>query len=392
MDRRQVLLLGATLGASLAAPRILRASPNSGISDTEIRLGGVMPVTGPVRIASEPYELGIRAVFEATNDAGGINGRKISWLVEDDGYQTNRAVAAAKKLVERDDVFMIFGQHGTPTGFAIAPYVEQMGVPMMMTTAGPSPLKKYVFGGLAPYSAIGYQLTDYLLKEGRFKKIGFLYQNDELGEAARLGLNKALKENGAELGADVGFERTTSEFSAQVLKIRDSGADAVVVMTSGPSFASIVKTANGLGVKPQWATYSVASIRTVRDLLGTSIDGILYGSEIDSPNSDAPGVLECEKLLGKYYPKVKLDWGSMLGYAQARLLVQALTRMGADITRDGLVSTFEQMHGVETGTTGPMGFSPTNHNAPAALKIFQYEAQEPVAKTDWRDVSNFTPE
>ena len=392
MDRRQVLLLGAaTLGASLAAPRILRASPNSGISDSEIMLGSVMPVTGPVRIASEPYELGIRSVFESVNDAGGINGRKLSWQVEDDAYQTNRAVAAAKKLVERDDVFMIFGQHGTPTGFAMAPYVEQMGVPMMMTTAGPSPLKKYVFGGLAPYSAIAYQLTNYLLK-GKFKNVGLLYQNDELGEAGRLGIGKSMKENDAELGADVGFERTTTDFSSQVLKIRDSGADAVIVLASGPSFASIIKTANGLGVKPQWATYSVASIRSVRDLLGTAIDGIVYASEIDSPDSDEAGVVECGKLLEKYHPKVKLDWGSMLGYAHARLLVRALKEMGNDITRDGLVSTFEKMHGVETGTTSPMGFSPTNHNAPAALKIFQYELQKPVAKSDWLDVSNFTAE
>jgi len=390
LDRRQVMLFGAAAGVTLAAPGILRASPSSGITDKEIRLGGVMPVTGPVRIASEPYELGIRAVFEQVNDAGGINGRKISWQVEDDAYQTNRAVAAAKKLVERDDVFMIFGQHGTPTGFAMAPYMAQVGVPMWMTTAGPEPLNRYVFGGLAKYAALGYQITRFLAVEGKFSKIGFLYQNDDIGEASRRGMNKALKESGLALAADVGFERGTAEFQAQILKIRDSGADAVMIMTSGPSFANIVRTANGLGVKPQWATYSVASIGTVRELLGPGIDGVYYTSELESPDSDAPGVVECGKVLAKYYPKVRLDWGSMLGYAHARLLVKALGQMGAGITRDGLVETFEQMRNVETGTMGPLGFSPTNHDAPAALKMFRYEQQKPAAKTDWIDISGFT--
>lgn len=389
MKRRQVLMLGAAAAATVAMPGILRAAPSSGITADEILLGGVMPITGPVRIASEPYELGIRAVFDAANESGGINGRKITWQIEDDAYQTSRAVAAAKKLVESDDVFMIFGQHGTPTGFAMAPYVEEQGVPMMMTTAGP-PQKKYVFGGLANYAVHGHELMSYLLKQGGFKKVGFLYQNDEIGEAGRAGINKALKENGAELGADVGFERGTTEFSSQILKVRDAGVDAVIIMTSGPSFATIVKTADGLGVKPQWATYSVASISTVRSLLGPLINGIVYASEIESFNSQEPGVLEARDVIAKHYPQIRLDWGSMLGYAHAKLLVGVLQKMGSDLTRDGLVGALEQTSGVVTGTTAPMGFTPSNHNAAKALKMFQYQGEDPAAQTDWIDVSGFS--
>src|SRR5699024_9846026 len=137
-------------------------------------------------------------------------------------------VAGAKKLIERDEVFMIFGQHGTSTGFAIAPYLEQVKVPMIMTTAGPNPLRKYTFGGLASYSATIYQLTTHLVKRPEFDKVGFLYQNDDVGATARIGLEKALKENNIPLTADVGFERGTSEFSTQVLSLRDAGVDTVV--------------------------------------------------------------------------------------------------------------------------------------------------------------------
>ena len=123
-----------------------------------------------------------------------------------------------------------------------------------------------------------------------------------------------------------------------------------------------------------------------------AIDGIVYASEIEGFNSQEPGVLECREILDKYYPRVQLDWGSMLGYAHARLLVGTLEAMGTDITRDGLVEALEGTDGVVTGTTAPMGFSPTNHNSAKALKIFQYENELPVAKTDWIDVSSFTAE
>lgn len=389
MNRRHFLQTGVAASALLAMPSIVRAQAAPGISSKEILLGGVMPITGPVRLASLPYEQGIRTVFDLTNEKGGINGRKIAWTIEDDAYQPSRAVAGAKKLIERDEVFMIFGQHGTATGFSIAPYLEQVKVPMIMTTAGPNPLRKYTFGGLSSYSSLVYRLAEHMVKRPEFKKIGFLYQNDDVGATARIGLDKALKENNVPLSADVGFERGTSEFSTQVLALRDAGVDTVIVMSTGPIFASCVKTGAGIGFTPTWCTYSVASQSAVRELLGASVNGIYYASELDSPFSDAPAIVEFRDNLKKYQPEAKADWGTMLGYAHARLLVSTLTGLGDNLTRDGVVKALEAANGIEVGTMAPMGFSPENHNGAKAVRIFKYEGDKPQVKSDWLDVSNF---
>ena len=389
MNRRQFLQTGIAASALLAMPSIARAQGAPGIADDEILLGGVMPITGPVRLASLPYEQGIRTFFDLTNEKGGINGRKIAWTIEDDAYQPSRAVAGAKKLIERDEVFMIFGQHGTATGFSIAPYLDQVQVPMIMTTAGPDPLRKYTFGGLSSYSSLVHRLTEHMVKRPEFKKIGFLYQNDDVGAVSRIGLNKALKEAGVELSADVGFERGTQEFSTQILALRDAGVDTVIVMSTGPIFASCVKTGNGIGFTPTWATYSVASQSAVQELLGASIDGIYYASELDSPFSEEKAVVEFRDQLAKYQPEAKADWGSMLGYAHARLLVSILEGLGDDLTRDGVVQALEAAQAVEVGTMAPMGFSAENHNGAKSVRIFKYEGVKPAVQSDWLDVASF---
>ena len=192
-------------------PMGARAGETSGISDKEIVFGGILPLTGPQRLTSEPYEQGVRAFFRSVNEAGGIDGRKITWSVEDDAYTPSRTVAAAKKLVERDDVFMIFGQFGTATGYSIVPYLEQQHVPMLMFTAGPTKIAKYTFGGSATYVDDIKALVKYLIEKGGAKRIGLFYQNDDLGENGRLGAKEALKEAAMEPAAEVGFERTATE-------------------------------------------------------------------------------------------------------------------------------------------------------------------------------------
>jgi len=117
ISRRCAMLAAAGLMAALAVPAFAEDVP--GVTDSEITLGGVFAVSGPVRLVTEPYEQAIRAYFNRVNKDGGIHGRQINWLVEDDAYQPARTLAGAKKLVERDGVFFLFGAMGTPTTLAV---------------------------------------------------------------------------------------------------------------------------------------------------------------------------------------------------------------------------------------------------------------------------------
>ncbi|MGF7159659.1 ABC-type branched-subunit amino acid transport system substrate-binding protein [Rhodoligotrophos appendicifer] len=234
-----------TLGLALSLAATAQAE-EQGVTKDEIVLGGVFALSGPVSLVTNPYGQAIDAYFKRVNDEGGINGRKIKWIVEDDAYKPAQSLAAAKKLIERDNVFFIFGQMGASMIGAVSPYVDRAGVPAFGATAAPDPQREHVFSFMAPYPDLMYIATKYLLQEVGAKRIAFLYQNDDFGELGRVGVMRAMNEAGVELAADIGYERGTSDFSTYALKIRDSQADTVISM--GVPWLSVA--ANGTFSRP----------------------------------------------------------------------------------------------------------------------------------------------
>ena len=297
-----VALVGLLFGASGA-----QAQAQPGVTDNEILLGGVYALSGPVRFVTEPYEQGMRTVTDEANEKGGIHGRKLKWILEDDAYQPARTLAGAKKLIERDQVFAIFGQLGTPTTLAIVPYVEQAKVPLFAADLPVDPAPKYAFGLQANYSDLIYPLTQFVIKTMPGKKLAYFYQNDDVGETGRVGLARALKESGRSLVADVGFERGTNEFETSVLKLRDAGADIVVAMGTAPSIATAMRQASALGFHPIWGIYAIGASAIMKKLLGPDIDGLVFASEEESQYSDSPGMREANELIAKHFPGASVD-------------------------------------------------------------------------------------
>ncbi|MDQ2735894.1 MAG: ABC transporter substrate-binding protein, partial [Pseudomonadota bacterium] len=330
----------------------------------------------------EPYEQGIRIVFNKVNADGGIYGRKINWILYDDGYQPARTVAGIKKLVESDNVFLLFGNLGTPTTKAVMPYVEQSKIPYFVAVASPEPISRYTFGLMANYDQVMYQVTKYMVGKLGLKKIGYLYQNDDLGAIGRIGVERALKEFNVKLTADVGFERGTNDFSTQVLKLRDAGADGVVSMSIGPATANAVKQALGIGYKPTWGTFSVGGAAVMQQLLGSAVDGMVFGSEIDTQYTDSPATREVKALLAKYYPGVPVDWGTMIGYAHATLLIDALKAAGPNLTREGVIAALEGKT-YDLGVMAPVSYSPTKRTAANAIAVFRWKGGKAERVTDW---------
>jgi ABC-type branched-subunit amino acid transport system substrate-binding protein len=381
---RRAVLAAAVLG--MLGPVSAQAENAPGISDKEIVLGGVFALSGQFRLVTEPYERGLRAVFNATNDAGGIHGRKIRWILEDDAYQPARALAGARKLVERDHVFAIVGQVGTPNIAAILPYTEPAKVPVVTINPLPVGQHKSAFNIMASFSDLSYHLTKYLLTKGGVKKLGYLYQNDALGEVGRVGVNKALKELGAKLTADVGYERGATDLNTQVLKLRDAGVEAVVVIATAPAVATAVKQSNTIDFKPTWATLGVIGTDIVYKLLGKQTEGLMFASEVESQFAESPGIKSALATVRKYFPDSIVDYNMLIGYANGVLAVKALEMAGPNPTREKFVAAIESLSSFDSGVV-KLSFSATKHGGADAAKIFQWKGGKPVALTDWLPIS-----
>ena len=380
---RRIFGAGAIAAAITMLPLVAQAQAQApGVSKNEIKLGGVFALSGPARLIMEPYEQGIRIVFNKVNADGGIHGRKINWILDDDGYQPARTVAGVKKLVERDNVFLLFGNLGTPTTKAAMPYVDQAKVPYFVAVASPEPISRYTFGLMANYDQVMYQVAKYMVQKGGVKKLGYLYQNDDLGTVGRIGVERALKELNMPLAADVGYERGTNDYSTQVLKLRDAGVDGVVSMGIGPATANGVKQALGIGYKPLWGTFSVGGAAVMQQLLGPSVEGMVFGSEIDTQFGDSASTREAKALLAKDYPNVPVDWGTMIGYAHGKLIVEALKAAGPNPTREGVIAAVEGKS-IDLGVMVPVSYAPNKRTAANAVAVFQWKDGKTQRMTDW---------
>jgi len=359
------------------------AEQTPGVSDKEILLGGVFPVTGPVRFISLPYEQAVKAVFNKANANGGIHGRKIVWRVEDDAYQPARTLAGAKKLVERDGVFVVFGLVGQSGTLAVAPYLQRKKIPFFTLNSAPRPLTPYGWGTQSNYGDLSYQITHYMVQKLGLKRIGYLYQNDDLGSIGRKGVDRALKELGVKLISAVGYERGTRDFTTQVLKLRDAKVDGVVSVGIAPSVAIAIKQAGIIKFKPRWGTYGVGGSAIVRKLLGDGINGLVFASDIESLFAESADSKRAIATIRKYYPKAKPEFTMFLGYAQAQMMVHVLRAVGRDLTRKKLIAALIKMGDFKSDVM-PIRYSATKHTAAGAAKIYLWKDGKAVPLTGWR--------
>lgn len=375
----------AVLALGMLAPAWADEVP--GVTDTEITIGTPMPMSGPVRLVSEPYEIGLKTGINEINDNGGVNGRKIKFVEEDDAYQPARSLAIAKKLIDRDGVFAIYGCFGTPNCEAVRTYTEQKGIPLTTysalkgANANVKEGKNVTFGLTASYGAVSYSLVKYFAGQLGVKKIGFLYQNDDLGENARRGLQKGLDEAGLKLGVDVGYERTTTDFSTHILKLRDAKPDAVIAMGTAPALGAAIKKANEIGFKPIWGTYLIGESEILTKLVGPGIDGLVYATDTESRYSSSPEAARVRSLIAKYFPDAKVDLLTIQGYAQGKLLGKALEMAGKDLTR---ASFLEAMRNIDFNAgVMQLDYKGGKDIGAAALKLYRWKGDKPEAVSDW---------
>ncbi|MGR4871161.1 ABC transporter substrate-binding protein [Variovorax sp. LARHSF232] len=369
------LWLGLTTLGAAAAPQY-----DPGASATEIRLGNIAPYSGPASSFSVASKTEA-AYFRMINEQGGINGRKITFISYDDGALPPKAVEQTRKLVESDNVLLVFQSLGTASNSAIQPYLNGKKVPQLFVGTGATRFgdpKKFPWSMNWPpsYEIEGYIYAKYILETHGSAKVAVLYQNDDFGKDILRGLKEGLgTQSAAKIVAQEPYEVSDPTVDSRVLALKASGAD-VVVNAATPKFAAqAIRKMSDIGWSPVHLVTSVAnSVGSVMTPAGlANSKGILSASYMKDPTdvtwaSDA-AQKEWEGFLQKYYPDAdRTNNMTVYGYLAAQLMVQVLKQSGDNLTRRNIMDQAASIKDLKLGmllpgislNTSPTNFSPVN--------------------------------
>jgi branched-chain amino acid transport system substrate-binding protein len=363
---RSILLAFAISLVLSTYPAAAEKKYDPGATDSEIKIGNIMPYSGPL----SAYALIARtqtAFFTKINAEGGINGRKINFISYDDAFSPPKTVEQARKLVESDEVLLIFQSLGTPTNNAIQKYMNQKNVPQLFVATGATKFGDpknfpWTMGWQPTYQTEGRIYAKYILQNHPQGKIGILYQNDDSGRDYIKGLRDGLGAEAAKrmIVAEIPYEPSDPTVDRQVVTLKTEGAD-IFFNEASPKFAAhAIKKAAEIGWKPVQFLASISnSVGSVLKPAGLeNSKGILstnYLKDATDPTwKDDPAIKEWAAFMDKYFPEGdKSSTFSVYGYLTAQTMVQVLKQCGDELTRENVMRQAANLKGLELGLLLP---------------------------------------
>ncbi|WP_454624495.1 ABC transporter substrate-binding protein [Bradyrhizobium cenepequi] len=335
-----VIALAAASGSAFAQKRY-----DTGASDTEIRIGNIIPYSGP---ASAYGAIGKteEAYFRMINDQGGINGRKINFITYDDAYSPPKAVEQVRKLVESDEVLVVFNPLGTPSNTAIQKYLNSKKIPQLFVATGATKWNDpknfpWTIGWQPSYQSEAHIYAKWLMKEKPDAKIAILYQNDDFGKDYLKGTKDGL---GAKASSMIileeSYEISEPSIDGHIVKIKAANPDVLLIYATPKFAAQTIKKTAELGWKPlQIVTNVSISVGSVMQPAGfENGQGVLsaaYAKDGSDPQwANDPGMKKWNEFLDKYMPGAdKTDSALVYGYGAAQTLAKVLQMCGDDLSR-----------------------------------------------------------
>jgi ABC-type branched-subunit amino acid transport system substrate-binding protein len=339
------------------------AHAETGVSDKEIVIGQFAAISGPAAQLGQRMQVGMQAYFTAVNTQGGVFGRSIRLITRDDGYEPERAAAAAKALIQDDKVFALAGSVGTPTGLAALPILTEAQVPLVGMFTGAQalrePFNRQVFHVRASYFDETERIVQHLTTLG-IKKIAVFYQNDAYGKAGLEGVTRALSKHKLQPVATATVERNSVDVTQSLDTLVKAEPEAIVQISAYKSCAALIKQARAKGYGGRFFNVSFVGSRALADELGDAGQGVVISQVVPFPYSQSsPIVREYQQRMTESGQK-DFDFSSMEGFITARVLVEGLRRAGKNLTRDGLINALESMRDVNLGGF-TINYSAKNH-------------------------------
>jgi branched-chain amino acid transport system substrate-binding protein len=359
--RPAVLAAALVVLAASSTGALAQKKYDTGASDTEIRIGNIMPYSGP---ASAYGVIGTTETryFQKITAEGGINGRKINFISYDDGYSPPKTVEQARKLVESDEVLLIFNPLGTPPNSAIQKYMNAKKVPQLFVATGATKWNDpkdfpWTMGWQPNYQSETQIYAKYILKEKPDAKIAVLFQNDDYGKDYLKGLKDGLGAKAASMIViEESYETSEPTIDSHIVKLKSTNADVFINITTPKFAAQAIKKSAEIGWKPLHFLNNVsASIGSVIQPAGLdNAQGIISSAYLKDPTdpqwkNDA-GMKAWHEFLDKYFPEAnRADASVMFGYTVAQGLVHVLKACGDNLTRENVMKQAASIKNLELG-------------------------------------------
>jgi branched-chain amino acid transport system substrate-binding protein len=380
MGSLRLLMVGVLGLATIAAsPSLAQRKYDPGANDSEIKIGNIMPYSGPISSYSVIGKTET-AYFEKINAEGGINGRKIKFISYDDSSNPAKTVEQARKLVEGDEVLLIFQSLGGSMNIAIEKYLNDRKVPQLFVSA---PNKRFGDPKNFPWT-MGWSPTadnegriyaQYLLKNHPSSRVGVLYLNVDMGKEYLMALKEGL-DGKMQVVAEVPYEITDPTVDSQVISLKESGADIIFLAATPKTAVQAIRKMAELNWKPIRLLASISnSIGAVMKPAGLEVaNGILSAGYLKDPSDpllkDDPAVKEWEVFMAKYYPEGdRTNTFTAYGYLVAQTMAQVLRQCGDDLTRENVMRQAANIKDLELGlllpgikiNTSPTDYFPVKH-------------------------------
>src|SRR6516162_3517000 len=371
--------------ASLAPSATPLATAVRGVTDSEIRFGISAPFSGPAKELGQNVKLGIETAFNVANANGGIYGRQLRLIAVDDGYEPTRTAATMKQLYERDQVFGLIGNVGTPTAVVALPYAldRKMLFFGAFTGAGllrNDPPDRYVFNYRASYAEETAAVVNYLVKVRRLlpEQIAVFAQQDAYGDAGFTGVEKAIRSlrgGNASPILRLNYQRNTvdvedavaqlQQYNAQLQQKKRFPIKAVIMVPTYRAAAKFIEKTRDLYPDMIYTSVSFVGSTALADelmLLGKKYAaGVIVTQVVPAVDGHSSLVLDYKSALAKYFPGEAPDYVSLEGYVDASVLIAALQRNGAQLDTERLVGTFENLRDLDIGLGTAVIFSRSDH-------------------------------
>jgi branched-chain amino acid transport system substrate-binding protein len=386
----KLLIAAVAIAFTSTGGALAQKKYDSGASDTEIKIGNIMPYSGPASAYSVIGKVEA-AYFNKVNAEGGINGRKINFITYDDGYSPPKAVEQARKLVESDEVLLVFNPLGTPSNSAIEKYMNAKKVPQLFVATGATKWNEpkefpWTMGWQPSYQSEARIYAKYLMKEKSDAKIAVLYQNDDFGKDYLKGLKDGLGAKSSMIIAEEGYETSEPSIDNHIVKLKASGADVFLSITTPKFAAQAIKKLAEMNWTPLHIVSNVsASVGGVIKPAGfENAQGILsaaYAKDgADAQWNDDPGMKKFYDFLAKYHPDAsKLDGSVVYGYGAAQTMVKVLEMCGDNLTRENVMKQAASLKNFTPDTLLPgvtINTSPSDFAPIKQLQMMRFKGEK----------------
>jgi len=370
-------LLAIALTAALAGGAQAQKVYGPGASDTEIRIGNTAPYSGPASALGATLKAS-EAYFRKINAEGGVNGRKVTFISYDDAYSPPKTVEQTRRLVEGDEVLLIFGSLGTATNSAVQKYLNGKKVPQLFIMSGATKFGNpaeapWTMGWPLDLQSEGRIAAGHVAQAAREAKIAVIYQNDDFGRDLLKGFREGLGPQAGAIVSEVSYETSDPTIDSQIVKAKTAGATVLLSATTPKFSAQVIRKTAELGWKPMlMIPQSSGSVGAVLKPAGLdNSEGVLtwlsYKDPTDPSWAGDAGVVAWSEFMTKWYPDGdRTDISNVVGYLLAQSMVEVLRRAGDDLSRDNIMRKAAALDGVAldmllpgiTLRTGPADYFP----------------------------------